>query len=203
LLGDTIAHQHLGSASPSFPEFFESFHVLTRPVYASKYFPAQGLFLAIGEDVNRYPAAGVCVAINFHPYVLSVNEVVMTNTSTSFFSHVQDQGDRQTLSRLINKHEVLRLRLLAPPGDLSYVEPDAERVELNAFREQFRLMESARAANEEQIARWTEWYERNKDVNKKLISENERLHLRITYLEQRLGKVLQDWKPESRLLYQT
>jgi len=48
-LADTLAHGRLANPAPSFPEFFETFHVITKPVYASKYFPAQGLFLAIGE----------------------------------------------------------------------------------------------------------------------------------------------------------
>jgi len=49
LLADTLAHGRLVNPAPPLPEFFERFHVITKPAYASKYFPAQGVFLAIGE----------------------------------------------------------------------------------------------------------------------------------------------------------
>ena len=59
LLGDTFAHEHLVSPSPPLSEFFDTFHVLVRPVYASKYFPSQGVFLAFGEKLTGHPAVGV------------------------------------------------------------------------------------------------------------------------------------------------
>ena len=49
LLADTLAHGRVVNPAPPLPEFFERFHVITKPAYASKYFPAQGVFLAIGE----------------------------------------------------------------------------------------------------------------------------------------------------------
>jgi hypothetical protein len=46
--------------TPSLPaEFIDAPHVLTSPVYASKYFPAQSVFLAVGEAVWRRPVVGV------------------------------------------------------------------------------------------------------------------------------------------------
>jgi hypothetical protein len=59
LMSNTLASQHVSNPSPPLPEFFDTFHVLVRPVYASKYFPAQGLFLAIGEKLTGHPAVGV------------------------------------------------------------------------------------------------------------------------------------------------
>lgn len=59
LLGETLASGHITNPSPPLPEFFDSFHVLMRPVHVSKYFPAQGIFLAIAERVNGHPEAGV------------------------------------------------------------------------------------------------------------------------------------------------
>lgn len=59
LLADTLAHGRLVNPAVPLPEFFETFHVITKPVYASKYFPAQGVFLAIGEKLTGYPAVGV------------------------------------------------------------------------------------------------------------------------------------------------
>jgi hypothetical protein len=59
LMSDTLAHGHVSNPAPPLSEFFDTFHVLMRPVYASKYFPAQGLFLAVGEKLTGHPAVGL------------------------------------------------------------------------------------------------------------------------------------------------
>ncbi len=59
LLADTLAHGRAVNSAVPLPEFFETFHVLTKTVYASKYFPAQGVFLAIGEKLTGHSAVGV------------------------------------------------------------------------------------------------------------------------------------------------
>ncbi len=59
LMADTFAHGHLANPTPPLPEFFDTFHVLIHPVYASKYFPAQGFFLAAGEKLTHHPAVGL------------------------------------------------------------------------------------------------------------------------------------------------
>jgi hypothetical protein len=59
LMSNTLASAHVSNPSPPLSEFFDTFHVLVRPVYASKYFPAQGLFLAIGEKLTGHPAVGL------------------------------------------------------------------------------------------------------------------------------------------------
>jgi hypothetical protein len=59
LMSDTFASGRVSNPAPVLPEFFETFHVLVRPVYVSKYFPAQGLFLALGEKLTGHPAVGV------------------------------------------------------------------------------------------------------------------------------------------------
>lgn len=59
LMSDTFTSGRLSNPSPPLPEFFDTFHVLIRPVYASKYFPAQGLSLALGEILTGHPAVGV------------------------------------------------------------------------------------------------------------------------------------------------
>jgi hypothetical protein len=59
LMSDTLAAGRITNPSPPLPEFFETFHVLIRPVYVSKYFPAQGFFLALGQKLAGHPAVGV------------------------------------------------------------------------------------------------------------------------------------------------
>lgn len=127
----------------------------------------------------------------------------MTSSLQEVLSHIQDERDRHILSDLVRKHNVLRVRLLAPPVDLSSANREAERAELNALRERLKSLQSTSAANEQQIVRWTEWYKRNKDMNTNLIAENERLQSRITGLEGELRKVVQEWKPSSTPLFQT
>ena len=59
LMSDTLVHGRVANPSPTLSEFFDTFHVLVQPVYASKYFPAQGIFLAIGQKLTGHPAVGI------------------------------------------------------------------------------------------------------------------------------------------------
>jgi len=59
LMADTLSSGRTSNPAPPLTEFFDTFHVLMWPTYASKYFPAQGLFLATGEKLTSYPAVGV------------------------------------------------------------------------------------------------------------------------------------------------
>ena len=59
LMSNMFASGHVAMPPPLYPEFFETFHVIVQPTYASKYFPGQGLFLAAGELLTGHPIVGV------------------------------------------------------------------------------------------------------------------------------------------------
>jgi hypothetical protein len=59
LMSDTFASGRITNPTPPLPEFFDTFHVLIHPVYVSKFFAAQGLFLAAGQRISGHPAVGL------------------------------------------------------------------------------------------------------------------------------------------------
>ena len=59
LAADTFLSGRIANPTPFSPASFEYFHILVEPVYAAKYPPLQGFFLAAGTLLSGYPIAGV------------------------------------------------------------------------------------------------------------------------------------------------
>ncbi|GIX03942.1 MAG: hypothetical protein KatS3mg113_0948 [Planctomycetaceae bacterium] len=58
LAADTYAAGRLTNPTPPHPEHFETFHVLVRPTYASKFPPGLGLVLMAGKLIGGHPVYG-------------------------------------------------------------------------------------------------------------------------------------------------
>lgn len=62
LASDTLAHLRATNPPHQFWQHFETIHVIQQPTYASKYPPAQGLFMAAGQLALALPIVGIWIA---------------------------------------------------------------------------------------------------------------------------------------------
>jgi hypothetical protein len=63
LAGDTFSHGRLTNPSHPMWTHFESIAIIHKPTYCSVFYPAQGIFLAVGEVIGGHPFLGVWLSV--------------------------------------------------------------------------------------------------------------------------------------------
>lgn len=106
------------------------------------------------------------------------------NASAEVLSHIQDDHDRRTLAKLMQRHEVLRIRLATQSTGNS-----ADQEIIRSLRRQ--------------VAEWNSFGQRAQDEAQRLIDRNRELSARVAELEEQLREIVRKVSPHNRRLFQS
>ena len=98
-------------------------------------------------------------------------------------SHIQDRSDQKLLCSLIQKHEVLRVRLATAP--------------IRTESAQYTIDKLVKRLDE-----WESWHKLNREKFERAYERNKELLAQVHSLEEQMKKILQELVPPNARLFQ-